>query len=56
MISESVLQKNVQPNMTIENPAQIPKLKGNEFRKPTLPAFDMDIMLFGPGVMAVTIA
>jgi hypothetical protein len=56
MTAESVLQKKVQPNITIENPAQMPKLKGNDLRNPTLPAFDMDMMLFGPGVTAVTIA
>jgi hypothetical protein len=56
MTAERVLQKKVQTNITIENPVQMPKLKGNDLRKPTLPAFDMDMMLFGPGVTAVTIA
>ena len=56
MISDNILQKKVQISMTAENPAQIPKLNGNAFRKPSRPALDMDIILFGPGVTAVTTA
>jgi hypothetical protein len=40
----------------MEKPAQIPKLNGKDLRKPSRPAFDMDMILFGPGVTAVTIA
>lgn len=54
--ADNALQKNVQTSITIERPAQMPKLNGIAFFNPSLPAFDIDIMLFGPGVAAVIIA
>lgn len=56
MISDNILQKNVQIIITTEKPAQIPKLKGKDLRNPNRPAFDMDMRLLGPGVIAVTTA
>jgi hypothetical protein len=53
---DSRLQNNVQTSITTEKPLQIPKLKGIVFLKPSRPAFDIDIMLFGPGVTAVMTA
>jgi hypothetical protein len=46
----------VHASMTIENPKNIPMLNGNDFLKPRRLALDMDIILFGPGVIAVMIA
>lgn len=54
--AERVLQKNVHTTMTTENPDHIPRLKGKDFRSPRRLAFDIDIILLGPGVPAVTSA
>jgi len=53
---ESMLRKIVHIDITILKPAKIPKLKGSALLKPRRPAFDNDIILFGPGVAAVIIA
>ena len=56
IIDESALQKAAHSSITAEKPVQIPRLKGKERLKPSRPAFDMLMRLFGPGVTAVTIA
>ena len=47
------LQKAVQRNMTRVNPPRMPKLKGIAPLKPRRAALVMDMILLGPGVMAV---
>ena len=54
--ADKELQKKVHKSITLEKPAHIPKLKGNAFRNPSLLPLDIDIILLGPGVTAVTIA
>lgn len=56
LLAISVVSKRLARNLSIENPVQIPKLNGSDFLKPKRPAFDIDIMLLGPGVTAVIIA
>ena len=53
---ESKLQKAVQRIITTEKPAKIPKLNGNAPLNPLRFPLDIDMMLLGPGVMAVTMA
>ena len=53
---ETILQKAVQMSITAEKPAQIPKLNGIAPLSPFRLPFDIDMMLFGPGVTAVTTA
>ncbi len=45
--------KRVHNDTTMQKPAKIPKLNGRERENPTREALDMDIILLGPGVMAV---
>ena len=52
----SAPQKRAHSSMTAEKPTQMPRLKGIAFRKPFWLALDMDMMLLGPGVTAVTTA
>ena len=40
--------------MTTKKPSSTPTLKGKERLKPYFAALDIDIMLFGPGVIAVS--
>ena len=54
--ADSRLQNAVHSSITAENPAQIPILNGSAPRKPLREPFDIDKILFGPGVTAVTIA
>lgn len=54
--AESALQKAVQSSITTEKPAQMPRLKGTALLNPLRLALDMDRMLLGPGVAAVTTA
>jgi hypothetical protein len=42
-----------QQDITIKKPNNTPKLNGNDFLKPYLLAFVIDMMLLGPGVKAV---
>jgi len=41
--------------MTKEKPAHIPRLKGKLRRKPNRRAFPIDMILFGPGVNAMSV-
>lgn len=47
------LENAAQQDMTIKNPYKTPMLNGNDFLKPYLLAFVIDIILLGPGVKAV---
>ena len=51
--SYSRVENTAQSATTIKNPSHTPTLNGNDFLNPYFAAFDMDIMLFGPGVIAV---
>lgn len=50
------LQKAVHSTMTMEKPAQMPRLKGRAPRKPRRLPSAMDMRLLGAGVTAVTTA
>ena len=53
---DSALQKNVHSSITTANPVSMLRLNGKARLKPSRPAFDMLIRLFGPGVTAVATA
>ena len=54
--ADSPSQKVVHSSITMENPTQMPRLKGSAPRNPFRLPLDMDMMLLGPGVTAVTTA
>ena len=54
--ADSMLQKAVHSSITMEKPTPMPKLKGSAAKKPFRLPLDMDMMLLGPGVTAVTTA
>ena len=54
MIEDSILQKSVETTDITDTATHMPRLNGNAFLKPKRPPLDIDIMLFGPGVIAVT--
>lgn len=56
IIADNAEQNSVQTTITTENPTHMPRLNGNALLNPLRPAFDMDIILLGPGVAAVTTA
>jgi hypothetical protein len=51
---KSVTLKKLHKAIIIKKPKKMPILKNMLFLNPYRPAFDMDIMLFGPGVKLVT--
>ena len=56
IIADNAEQNSVQTTITTENPTHMPRLNDNALLNPLRPAFDMDIILLGPGVAAVTTA
>ena len=54
MNSYSSEEKAAHSPMTTKKPSSTPTLKGKALLKPYFAAFDMDIIVFGPGVIAVS--